>query len=347
MTIKDIAQYCGVSVSTVSRALNGHPDVSDDVRTKVLDAVRELHYVPNKSARDLAMSQSDALGLVVRGATNQFYFPIMHAIEDECESRGYVTVARQIKSSDDEIREAAELVQSKRLKGAILLGGRFDYSEDDVAAIGAPVVCCSYTNDFGSLSQDVYSSVSINDKAEAYRATKALVDAGHTRIAILLLATNDQSISELRFDGYRQALADSGIDFDESLVFETGEPSMEAAYDKVSAAITSGPEFTAIFAIADTLAIAAMKAIYDSGASIPGNYSVVAIDGIDMSRYTWPTLSTFCQPQDTLGREAVKMLVDVIEQKAHNKHIRLEATPRSGGTIGSFSGNSVTPGNAA
>lgn len=78
MTIKDVAAYCGVSVSTVSRALNGHPDVSEDMRNKVLDAARALRYVPNKSARDLAMNQSDTIGVIVRGGTNPFYTPIEH-----------------------------------------------------------------------------------------------------------------------------------------------------------------------------------------------------------------------------------------------------------------------------
>ena len=252
MTIKDVAAYCGVSVSTVSRALNGHPDVSEDMRNKVLDAARALRYVPNRSARDLAMNQSDTIGLVVRGGTNPFFTPIEHAIEHEAELRGYGIVPRQLSSAGDEIGEAAELARTKRLKGVVLLGGRFDYSTEDAQSIGVPFVCCSYTNHFGDLPKDAYSSVSINDKAEAYKAARALIDAGHTRIACLLSATDDQSISQLRYDGYCQALEDAGIPLDRSLVLKTNGFLMSSAYEKVKEAIEAGLDFTAIFSIADT-----------------------------------------------------------------------------------------------
>lgn len=334
MTIKDVAAYCGVSVSTVSRALNGHPDVSEDMRNKVLEAARALRYVPNRSARDLAMNQSDTIGLVVRGGTNPFFTPIEHAIEHEAELRGYGIVPRQLSSAGDEIGEAAELARTKRLKGVVLLGGRFDYSTEDAQSIGVPFVCCSYTNHFGDLPKDAYSSVSINDKAEAYKAARALIDAGHTRIACLLSATDDQSISQLRYDGYCQALEDAGIPLDRSLVLKTNGFLMSSAYEKVKEAIEAGLDFTAIFSIADTLAIAAMKAIFDTGATVPDDYSVIAIDGIEMSQYTVPTLTTLYQPQETMGQEAVRLLVDVLEGKSKNEHVRLKTTQRSGGTVG-------------
>ena len=319
MTIKDVAAYCGVSVSTVSRALNGHPDVSEDMRNKVLDAARALRYVPNRSARDLAMNQSDTIGLVIRGGTNPFYTGI---------------VPRQLPSNGDEIDEAAELVRTKRLKGVVLLGGRFDYSTEDAQSVGVPFVCCSYTNHFGDLPRDAYSSVSINDKAEAYKAVRALIDAGHTRIACLLSETDDQSISQLRFDGYCQALEDAGIPLDLGLVLKTNGFLMSSAYEQVKEAIEADLDFTAIFSIADTLAIAAMKAIFDTGATVPDDYSVIAIDGIEMSQYTVPTLTTLCQPQESMGQEAVRLLVDVLEGKSKNEHVRLKTTQRSGGTVG-------------
>ena len=229
---------------------------------------------------------------------------IEHAIEHEAELRGYGIVPRQLSSAGDEIGEAAELARTKRLKGVVLLGGRFDYSTEDAQSIGVPFVCCSYTNHFGDLPKDAYSSVSINDKAEAYKAARALIDAGHTRIACL------------------------------SLVLKTNGFLMSSAYEKVKEAIEAGLDFTAIFSIADTLAIAAMKAIFDTGATVPDDYSVIAIDGIEMSQYTVPTLTTLYQPQETMGQEAVRLLVDVLEGKSKNEHVRLKTTQRSGGTVG-------------
>jgi len=221
LTIKDIAKACGVSVSTVSRVLNDHPDVSAANREKVLAVVRENHFVPNSSARDLVKAPVDGIGLVVRGVGNPFFTRIIHAVEEACDKAGYTMVMRQIHSGEDELRTAADLAASKRLRGVILLGGCFDYTPQDVARIRVPFVCCSYTNSFGTLRTDEYSSVSINDQKEAYKAVKMLAARGHRKIAIILDQCHDHSISQLRYKGYCQALEDSGIALDPDLVEET------------------------------------------------------------------------------------------------------------------------------
>ena len=310
------------------------PDVSPETRARVLNAARELHYVPNNAARDLALPQSDSIGVVVRGAENPFFTPVIRAIEHGCEEAGYAMVLHQIPAGADEVAEGAGLVQSKRLRGLILLGGRYDYTAEEVTSIGVPFVCCTFTNHFGDLDRATFSSVSINDKAEAYRATKMLIDNGHKRIAVLLDSTHDRSISERRYKGYCEALTDANIPVDEGLVCETVDFSMDSAYQCTAELLASGRDFTAIFAIADSMAIAAMKALSDGGVSVPGECSVIAIDGIEVSRYTVPTLTTLVQPTATLGEHAVEILVDVLEGRSKGCHERLETTLRSGGTVG-------------
>ena len=333
-TIKDIAATCKVAVSTVSRVLNNHPDVSPETRAKVLAAAQRLHYVPNNAARDLVLPQSDSIGLVVRGAENPFFTPVIRAIEHSCEQADYAMILHQIPAGADEVGEGAALVQSKRLRGLILLGGRYDYTSNEVSSIGVPFVCCTFTNHFGDLDRATFSSVSINDKAEAYRATKMLLDAGHTKIAVLLDSTSDRSISERRYKGYCEALADAGLSVDDGLVCETVSFSMETAYQAVSDLAKRRRDFTAIFAIADSMAIAAMKALSDAGIRVPEDCSVMAIDGIEMSRYTVPTLTTLVQPTETLGQQAVEILVDVLNGGENGRHIRLETTLRPGGSVG-------------
>ena len=333
-TIKDVAAHCNVAVSTVSRVLNNHPDVSPKTRAMVLEAARELHYVPNSSARDLVRPQTDSIGVVVRGAENPFFTPVIRSIERSCEAAGYSMSLHQISAGADEVGEGAALVQSKRLRGLILLGGRYDYTPADVAAFGVPFVCCTFTNHFGDLETTAFSSVSINDKGEAYRATKTLIENGHTRIAILLDSIHDRSISERRHKGYCEALADAGIAYDEGLVVETVSFSIEAAYRQVKALLERRRDFTAIFAVADSMAIAAMKALADAGLRVPDDVSIIAIDGIEMSNYTVPTLTTLVQPTKTLGEKAVEILVDVLSGGEDGQHIRLDTTLRSGGTVG-------------
>ena len=334
-TIKDVAARCNVAISTVSRVLNNHADVSEETRAKVLEAVRDLHYVPNSSARDLVLPQTDSIGLVVRGTENPFFTPVIRAIESSCEQAGYSMALHQIPAGADEVAEGAALVMSKRLKGLILLGGRYDYTQEEVSAIGVPFVCCTYTNHFGDLDRAAFSSVSIDDKGEATRAVRMLLAHGHTKIAILLDSINDRSISERRYKGYCDALAEAGIEVNPDLVVETGNFEMESAYRATADLIARGRDFTAIFAIADTMAVAALKALHDADISVPEGCSVIAIDGIEMSNYTVPTLTTLSQPQETLGEEAVAILVDVLRNGAPTRHIRLETTLRPGGTVGS------------
>lgn len=334
MTIKDIARRCGVSVSTVSRVLNNHPDVSDAVRQKVQEVVRTHHYVPNNSARDLVKPQSDAIGLVVRGVGNPFYTEVILAIEQAVGQAGYVLVLHFIRAGEDELRAGAELVRSKKLQGLILLGGCFDYAPDDVALLNkVPFVCCSFTNSFGKLAEDSYSSVTINDQTEACRATQMLIAQGHRKIAILLDSVHDRSISELRYRGYCDALREAGLALDSALVQETGSFALSAAYAGTRHLLDRQKEITAIFAIADSLAMAAIKALHDCGKHIPDDCSVIAIDGIPMSSYTIPTLTTLSQPKTEMGKESVHMLIDMIKGQAGNRHLQLTTTLRTGGSI--------------
>lgn len=333
MTIKDIAKRCGVSISTVSRVLNNHPDVSQAVRKQVLDVIEAEHFVPNNNARDLVKNQSDTIGLVVRGVDNPFYVDVIHTIERTAAQAGYALVVHYIYSTEDEIRAGAELILSKKLRGLILLGGCFDYTEKDIATLSVPFVCCTFTNSFGSLPESTYSSVTIDDREEAYRATGHLLGQGHRRIGIVLESVQDGSISELRYQGYCHAMEEAGIPIDPAWVAETGAYDPIAAYDRVTQMIQNGSDVTALFVISDAMAMAAIKALHDSGKQVPDDCSVIAIDGINMSNYCIPTLTTLVQPKKQLGEESVKMLVNLIENKSCNYQLQALTTLRKGGSI--------------
>lgn len=333
MTIKDIAKLCGVSVSTVSRVLNERPDVSPAVREAVLEAVRSSNYVPNNSARSLVKTSSDAIGLVVRGVSNPFYSDIIKVIGREIDAAGFTMVMQQIQSTADEVEAAAIMEREKKLRGLIFLGGRWDYSPEDLGRITVPFVCCSYTNSFGSLDRASYSSVTIEDGLAAMRAVSELVSLGHRRIACLVADTDDRSISELRYRGYLRALREAGIEPDSALVARAGSFGMAEAYSATAALVASGAEFTAMFIIADAMAIAAIKALEDCGRSVPRDCSVIAIDGLTLSEYTRPTLTTLRQPMERLGEESVRILLDVMEHGGRHRHVVVEPELRPGASV--------------
>ena len=334
MTIKDIARACGVSVSTVSRVLNNRPDVRKDVRDKVLREVEQSGYIPNNSARDLVRSQSDAIGVVVRGTGNLFFADLLKTVGREIDRRGYIMVPRFIDSDADEVKAGAILEREKKLRGLLFLGGRFDYTPAELSLIGIPYVCCSFTNCFGSLDEDAYSSVSIDDFQTAYRATELLIELGHRKIAALVPSCSDHSISELRYDGFRSALRDKDIPFDPELLMETGGCfEMPETYESMRRLLDRGREFTAVLTLSDTAAMAAIKALQDKGRRVPEDCSVIGIDGLKVSEYFIPTLTTMVQPTEEMARESVRILLDTLENGAQTRHIRLEATIRQGASV--------------
>ena len=334
MTIKDIARACGVSVSTVSRVLNNRPDVSDDVRGKVLRAVEDSGYIPNNSARDLVRSRSDAIGVIVRGMGNLFFADMLKTVSREIETSGYTMVLHFIDSDADEVKAGAILEREKKLRGLIFLGGRFDYTPAELALVGVPYVCCSFTNCFGSLKEEDYASVSIDDYMTAYKAVEKLIELGHRRIAAVVPSCSDRSISELRYNGYLAALREHGIDFDSRLLVETGGCfGMAETYDGARRLVESGADFTALFALSDTTAIAAMKALEDRGVRIPEDVSVIGIDGLSVSEYVSPTLTTMIQPAEEMGRESVRILLDMLEGREKPRHLLLPAWLRQGASV--------------
>lgn len=333
MTIKDIARISGVSITTVSRVLNDRPDVSAESRQRVLEVIESTNYIPNNSARDLVKTKSDTIGLVVRGISNPFYTDIIRAVEAGITAGGYTMVMQQIGANEDELKRAAIMEREKRLRGLVLLGGRFDYTAADLALLNVPFVCCSFSNQYGTLEHGDYSSVAIADKETAYRATRYLIDHGHRRIAAMVTCPDDHSISQLRYEGYIQALTEAGITPDPSLVICTETFNIEGSYQAMNRALESGADFTAVFAISDNMAIAAMRSLREHGRAVPEGCSLIAIDGIEVSDYMDPPLTTLCQPMEEMGRHSIRTLLDMIEGRSGNRHEVLPTVLRPGGSV--------------
>ena len=283
MTLKDIARLAGVSVSTVSRVLNDHPDVSKAAKEKVLEVVNEYNYIPNTSARELGKSSSDNIGVVVRGLSNPFYTKIITEIGDKIEKAGYTMVMQQIGTSDDEIMTAARMERDKKLLGVIFLGGRLNYYKEEVSSITVPFVCCTFNNQYGTVDKSDYSSVCIDDNQAAYDAVEYLYKEGHRKIAVLLSGPEDGSVSQVRFEGYERALNDFGIEIDKDLIISINSFNIADAYEGTKEWLEQGIDFDSVFAISDNMAMGAMKALREAGKRIPEDVAVIAIDGIEAS----------------------------------------------------------------
>lgn len=318
LTIKDVARICGVGVSTVSRAINNHPDINPETKEKIMRVIEENHYIPNNSARNLKRTESNTIAIMIKGIDNPFFLAMFKIFEQELGQQDYTFFLQRVQQGEDELAVARELAKEKRLKGIIFLGGRVDREPKELRELGIPYVLCTFAPEKSMLTPQV-NYISIDDEEESYRIVDYLCGLGHEKIAIIRPLYSDRGIGRSRYNGYVRALKKHGIEVDPGLVLYMKDD-IEAFTPANGYAVTrelldSGREFTALFAMSDTTAIGACKAILEAGKHVPGDYSVAGFDGIDMANYYHPSLTTICQPKEEMARASIKMLLDLIENR--------------------------------
>ncbi|MFV0399343.1 MAG: LacI family DNA-binding transcriptional regulator [Oscillospiraceae bacterium] len=321
MKIEDIARLAGVSVSTVSRVLNSHPDVSSATRQRVLEVISSHDYIPNDSARSLKRESFHGVGIMVKGIDNPFFGKMLRMIREELDRRRYQILLQPVEVEEDEIDTALSLVKDKKPEGLIFLGGNFQNSSAKLAMLDIPYVMATITLK-GKVDRASFSSVAVDDRQETYSLAEHLISAGHSRFAIIASSSDDRSVSKLRVDGFVQALEEHHLP--PPIMEYAGGHSMEGGYEAASR-LSANPEITCLFCISDLIAIGAMRALYDSGRSIPGDISVVSFDGIPAARFSLPSLATVVQPVREIAIGAVELLLDRLERKQPNRHCILPA----------------------
>lgn len=330
-TIKDIAKACGVGVSTVSRAINNHPDIRPETKDMIMRIICEHHYIPNNSARNLKRSNAKTIAVLIKGITNPFFSAMIGIIEHETHERKYSFILQRVEEHANEIDVAIELIKEKRLKGIIFLGGNITHSSEKLEQLDIPFVLSTMgvPNDYEQISNK-WACVSIDDYAESYKMVNYLCNQGHERIAMITAGSDDESIGLLRYQGYVQALQDNGRDVFENLVMrmEAKEDSysMETGYRLMQQLLCKKEEFTAVYAIADSLALGACRAISEAGKRVPDDYAVAGFDGIEMGTYYVPSLTTIRQPVEEMANTMISLLFDIMKKEGGHKKVILQAS---------------------
>ncbi|WP_455542358.1 LacI family DNA-binding transcriptional regulator [Intestinibacter sp.] len=323
ITIKDIAKECGVGVSTVSRAINNHPDISEQTRKRIMEVIKQNNFVPNTTARNLKCIQTETIAVLIKGIDNPFFQSMIKVLEEEIQHRKYTFLLHRVDSNQDELEVALQLIKERKLKGIIFLGGCFSHDEKRLKQIRVPFVLSTISM-FKNVDKNIYSSVSVDDINESKKAVDCLCDYGHEKIAILAAQPWDTSISGLRIRGYKKALEERNLPINEKLIRYTLDEenafTMENGYKLMKELLQSGEEFTAVYAISDSMAIGASKAILESSKKIPEDYSVMGFDGLDICYYYNPSISTIRQPVEDMARETSEILFNLIENNAKNSH---------------------------
>lgn len=312
VTIKDIAKIAGVGVSTVSRAINDDPTINEKTRERVLAICEEYHYVPNNSARNLKMTESNTVALLVMGIENIFFTSMFGRFQKELEDKGYDFFLHAVSEWSDAVDEAMELTTEKRLKGIIFLGGQMDHSKEKLKKMNIPYVLCTVAREGEKFHADL-PTVSIDDKAASKTIVEYLIKNGHKKIAIIAGNKADLAVGERRLSGYRHALEGNGIPVDENYIFHQKEEipgyTPENGYAVAKDILASGLEFSALYCTSDLVAMGAYKALNEANIKIPEDVSVVGFDGISLGNFLNPPLTTMLQPRDELITASVEKLM--------------------------------------
>lgn len=310
-TLKDVAGLAGVSSATVSYVLNGKRTISDETKSRVYSAIEQLDYVPDLNARSLSMRDSKLIGVVVPQTEpgerlmfqNSFYSEALGSIEYYARQKGYHILI----SATDANESYLTLAKKRNLDGIIVIGMYPDEFYQQMKKTHIPIVLIdSYTNDH------YYHNVRIDDAYGSYLATKHMLENGHRQIAFFSGQIKENGVMKKRLVGYRQALEEFNVAFNDELVFED-QIDYESGISLANKLLSSHVKATGIIAAADILAIGAIKGLFDAGCRVPDDYSVIGFDDLEISKYLTPGLTTVKQQISLKGQRAVELLLNHIE----------------------------------
>ena len=309
-TLHDVAKLAGVSIKTVSNVINDYPHVRPTTRVRVEDAITELGYTPNLTARNLRSGRTGAIALAVPDLGLAYFAELAAEVIAEAEKAGIVVLVEQTGADRD--RELSLLRSSQRKLTDGLIFSPLGMSQDDVARLDVPYPLVV-------LGERVFDApadhVTMQNVEAARAATEALLAAGRRRIAVI--GAHDGEVigsAGLRLRGYREALEAAGVAFDPDLIACTtlwhranGAVGMHDLLDR-------GVSFDAVFGFNDTLALGAMRVLQEAGVAVPRDVAVVGGDDLDEAQYSIPSLSTVAPGRTWIARTAVSTLLERIAQ---------------------------------
>lgn len=331
ITIRDVAKKCKVSVSTVSRAINNHPEINLETQKFILNTIESMGYIPNSNARNLKRLESNTIAVLIKGIENLFFQPMFKIIEQEITKKGYSFLLYKVEEQGNEIDVALKLVNDEKPKGIIFLGGQFmddDNTDLHLNDIGIPFVVTSILNRNMKAKQS--ACIGVDDFYESKKIVEYLISLGHKKIAIIGPRQDDKSIGMLRINGYKQALKDNDISLKEDMIIMTKtkeDPyTFEYGYKMADILFDKNIEFSAIYCISDAIAIGVLKKMNERGLKSPDNYSVVGFDGLKINEYLSPTITTIKQPVEEMALRACTELFNMVDGKAYQSIITFDGS---------------------
>ena len=311
--LKDMARHLGVSVMTVSKALRDAPDVSAATKSRIKSLAHQMGYVPDSSAQGLRTKTTKLFGLVIPSITNPIFARIVVAIEDRAHELGYDVLLAHSLNQPEREENCIRRFLSRRVDGLFISPVyRFEaeariYQEvlarqTPTVLLGPPAAFCKS-----------FPSIEIEELIASYNATQHLLKLGHKRIAYLTGPATAPWAHE-RFEGYRRALREAGLDVDDKLVFQAGS-TIEDGTKAALQMLNESCDATAVQAVSDMVAIGCAETLLAQGLKIPEDISIVGFGNILTTEHFRVPMTTIRQPKFRLGIAAVEMMMSLIHRE--------------------------------
>lgn len=309
-TIYDVAREAGVSMATVSRVVNGNPNVKPATRKKVLDAIERLGYRPNAVARGLASKKTTTVGVIIPDISNIFFAELARGIEDIATMYKYnIILCNSDQNKDKEISLINTLLE-KQVDGILFMGG--EITEEHVTQFKrspVPVVLAATVDQDGELP-----SVNIDYQQASFDAVTELIEAGHTRVGMVSGSLEDPVNGFQKFSGYKKAFTEKNMTFDDSLV-AIGDYTYDSGIQAVNTLMNVDNPPSAIFAGTDEMALGVIHGLQDEGKKVPEDVEVIGFDNTRLATMVRPTLTTVVQPMYDIGAVSMRLLTKYMNKE--------------------------------
>lgn len=308
ITIYDVAKKAGVSMATVSRVVNGNPNVKPGTRKKVMEVIDELDYRPNAVARGLASKKTTTVGVIIPDVTNVYFSSLARGIDDVATMYKYNIILANSDGNEEKEIQVFNTLLAKQVDGIIYMGTHLtEKLREQIKRSKTPVVLAGsidHKNEIVSVHVDYVKAVK--------EAVNNLLAHGDKRVAFVSGPLNYPINGEYRLKGYKEALAENGIDFDQDLVFETNDSyrAGETLWPALSAAHAD-----AAFVADDELATGVLNGAVDAGAQIPTEFEVITGNDSKLTQIVRPKLSSITQPLYDIGAVAMRCLTKMMNKE--------------------------------
>ncbi|MGN8648158.1 LacI family DNA-binding transcriptional regulator [Gracilibacillus sp. HCP3S3_G5_1] len=321
-TIRDVAKYANVSPATVSYVLNGVKKVSDKTKMRVLEAVDQLGYYPDFTAVSLSKKKSNLIGIMLPLTddtpgdsmssvlkNNLYYNEFISGVEMVARERHFDTMITGVSNPE----ECRKWVKKRNVDGLIFLGMFPQSIYEQVSELNIPIVLIDTYEEYTKL----FNNVQIDDELGGYLATEHLLELGHKDIGFISTNLNISPVDTKRFNGFKKALKEAGLEVNQQYIYETRDITFENGMEIAERIMKdSSSTLTGIVTVSDILAIGMVKAFQYNYKHVPNDYSIVGFDDLSISTYTTPSLTTIKQDIFLKGEEAAGILMDSIEDQS-------------------------------